>query len=180
MILVIDLNQKRNPFGFSEFVAPIASVVKPLEKCRVAHFTEVSGKNAGRYDKIILSGVALMDFAATDSPGKFAWLREYGSPVLGICAGMQVIGQVFGSRLTECKETGMTRIRTVARNPLFSSFFEAYSLHGRGVRPSSVFEVLAKSQKCIESIKHMERDIYGVMFHPEVRNQEIIRNFVSL
>ena len=180
MILIVDMNSTVNPFGFYEFVRPIVSVVKPMEKCRTEHFTKVGAGKAGKYDKVILSGTALMDSVATDAADGFGWLRGYEKPVLGICAGMQVIGMAFGSRLVNCGETGMTRIKTVSRNPLFSGRFGAYALHRRAMKPSSAFEVLAKSAKCVEAVKHWEKEIYGVLFHPEVRNQEIIRDFVSL
>ena len=40
--------------------------------------------------------------------------------------------------------------------------------------------LLAESSKCIQAVKHKEKNIYGVLFHPEVRNQEILKKFIQL
>jgi GMP synthase-like glutamine amidotransferase len=64
-------------------------------------------------------------------------------------------------------------------NALFSGKFNAYALHNFAVSPSGSFGLLAKSGKCAHAIKHKERDLYGVLFHPEVRNVQIIDNFVK-
>jgi GMP synthase (glutamine-hydrolysing) len=76
----------------------------------------------------------------------------------------------------------MREIVTVKENLLFSSSFDAYTLHNYSVKPCPDFEVLATASECnrIEAIKHKERDLYGVLFHPEVRNADIIERFLSL
>ena len=99
-------------------------------------------------------------------------------PILGICAGMQAIGMIFGSLLKPCKEIGMTEVETVKENYLFSSTFMAYELHNYGVEPSDMLEILAVSEKCIQGIKHKEEEIYGILFHPEARNKDIVTQFV--
>jgi GMP synthase (glutamine-hydrolysing) len=66
----------------------------------------------------------------------------------------------------------------VKKNYLFSSTFTAYELHNYKINPSNTFEILARSKKCIQGIKHKEKEIYGLLFHPEVRNKDIIRRFV--
>ena len=128
--------------------------------------------------QIILSGTALKDTATLSQPEKFDWLKETEKPVLGICAGMETIGVVFGCALIRCLEIGMTPISVVKENPFFSGDFKAYSLHSYCVEPSEDFEVLAKSAKCIQVIKHKNKPIYGVLFHPEVRNPELIKRFI--
>jgi GMP synthase-like glutamine amidotransferase len=32
----------------------------------------------------------------------------------------------------------------------------------------------------VQAIKHKQKDIFGVLFHPEVRNREIIERFVHV
>jgi GMP synthase (glutamine-hydrolysing) len=73
----------------------------------------------------------------------------------------------------------MTEIATLQENPLFSSSFKAYGLHNFSVAPAEDFDVLAESAQCVQAIKHRQKNIYGVLFHPEVRNQEILQRFVS-
>ncbi len=180
MILVVDMNSKVNSLGFFEFVSPIVAVANELDDCRVKHYTEVSNQNLSQCSRIILSGTALKDNVASNQPEKFSWLKEVDKPVLGICAGIQAIGVVFGSQLTSCLEIGMTQITTRKENPLFSESFRAYSLHKYSVDPSAEFEVLAESAQCIQAIKHKKKPLFGVLFHPEVRNTEIIKRFIQL
>ena len=40
MILVVDMNWKKDSLAYSEFVSPIVSVVEPLEQCEVKHFLD--------------------------------------------------------------------------------------------------------------------------------------------
>jgi GMP synthase (glutamine-hydrolysing) len=128
--------------------------------------------------KIILSGTALRDNQFMKDVEQFEWIRTCEKPMLGICAGMQIIGAMFRSSLIECQEIGMREIETVKPNPLFSSTFKAYELHNYAVSPSPAFDILAKSEKAVQAIKHKKKEIYGVLFHPEVRNKEIIKRFI--
>jgi GMP synthase-like glutamine amidotransferase len=178
MILVVDLNFKKDSLGFSEFVSPIAAIVEELDECLAKHYLEVKQEGIRKCKKIILSGTALKDNATLNQTDRFEWIKDYGKPILGICAGMQTTGLVFGARLNACLEIGMTQITTLKANPLFSSSFKAYSLHNYSIQPSSEFDVLAESVKCVQAIKHKQKEIYGVLFHPEVRNKEIIQHFI--
>lgn len=176
MILIVNMNYKR--LGYYEFVLPLYSIVEPIEPCEVTYYSRV--KDMDKYQKIILSGTPLMDNEYLTCIDTFSWIRECDTPILGICAGMQVIGLVFDSDLIPCREIGMTDIITVKENPLFSSTFSAYALHNYGILPSKNVEILAKSNKCVQGVKHKEKEIYGVLFHPEVRNKNIIKRFIQL
>jgi len=178
MILVVDMNFKKDALGFYEFVLPIVSVVKELDDYAVKHYTDLRQEDISKCDGVILSGTTLKDNATLSQLEKFEWMKTCDKPILGICAGMQTIGLVFGLRLNKCLGIGMTQITTLTENPLFSSAFKAYALHNFSVEPSAEFEVLAESAQCVEAIKHRQRNVYGVLFHPEVRNQEILQRFV--
>jgi GMP synthase-like glutamine amidotransferase len=178
MILVVDLNFKKDSLGFSEFVSPIVAIVEELDECVVRHYLEVTREDLHQCSKIVLSGTALKDNVTLKQPDKFKWIKDCDKPILGICAGMQTIGAVFGSRLEKCLEIGMVQVATLKANPLFSSSFKAYALHNYSVQPSSEFDALADSAACAQAVKHKQKDIYGVLFHPEVRNKEILRRFI--
>ncbi len=179
MILVVDMNYKKNSLGFNEFVSPILLIAEKLEKCVAKHYLEVNEKELENVDKIILSGTALKNNVTLTETSAFEWLKGCSKPVLGICAGMQTVGLVFGGRLEECVEIGMTQISTLKPNPLFSRTFKAYSLHNYSIQPPMEFDVLAESARCIQAVKHRQNDVYGVLFHPEVRNKDIIERFIS-
>jgi GMP synthase (glutamine-hydrolysing) len=180
MILIIDMNWKKDSLGYFEFVLPIASIAKSLDEYMVKHYLEVTNKELSQCDIVILSGTALRDMATLSRLEKFQWLKETEKPMLGICAGMETIGMVYGMRLARCLEIGMTQVNVVKENLLFSGGLRAYSLHSVCVEPSVDFEVWAESTKCIQIIKHKIKPIYGVLFHPEVRNPELIKRFIQL
>lgn len=179
MILVVDMNCKKKSLGFYEFVLPIVSIIQELNGYVVKHYTELTHDDLDKSDCVILSGTPLKDNVSLNQLEKFEWAKTSEKPILGICAGMQTVGLVFGLHLKPCLGIGMTEIRTVTENLLFSSTFNAYALHNFSVEPTNDFDVLAESTRCIEGIKHKHRNVYGVLFHPEVRNKEILQRFVD-
>lgn len=178
MILIVDMNWKKNSLGNYEFVLPVVAIAEKLDKCMIKNYGEVTSEDLNKCDKIILSGTALMDTATLRELEKFQWVKETKKPILGICAGMETIGMIFGAPLVKCLEIGMTQITTVKENFLVSGEFKAYSLHSYCVEHSEVFEIWAQSPKCIQLIKHKTKPIYGALFHPEVRNLELIKRFI--
>jgi GMP synthase-like glutamine amidotransferase len=180
MILVVDMDWKPNSLAFCEFVLPIVSAVQDLEECEVKHFSDIEPSQLGGYSKIILSGTALKDHATLSQLDEFGWIKTCSKPILGICAGMQTISLLYDVPLTRCLQIGMAEITTLHVNPLFQDTFKAYTLHNYSLAPSETFEALAQSTQCIQAIKHKQKPIYGVLFHPEVRNQGILEKFVNL
>jgi len=180
MILIVDMNWKRDSLAFNEFVLPIATTIQSVEECEVKHFLDIEPEKLNCYSKIVLSGTALKDQATLKQVDKFNWIKEFGKPILGICAGMQTISLVFGESLITCLQIGMIEITTLKENPLFQETFKAYALQNYSVRPCRNFEVLAESAKCTQAIKHKQKNIYGLLFHPEVRNQKILKHFLEI
>lgn len=180
MILVIDMSYKRASLGYNEFVLPIVSVLEPLESCIVKHFLDVEHSDLFSCSRIVLSGTTLKDFEAQNHLDSFQWIKTCNKPILGVCAGMQVTSLIYGVPLTPCLQVGMTEITTQKANPLFEGTFQAYTLHSLSVQPSETFTVLAYSAKCIQAIKHKQKPIYGILFHPEVRNQGLLKKFLQV
>jgi GMP synthase-like glutamine amidotransferase len=174
MMLIVDLNSERNAMSCGQFVDPLRAVCGEAE---VRHYTEAFDPSA--FSRIILAGTPLKDSDYLSRPERFLWLRECRTPVLGICAGMQSIAAAFGGKTIRCQEIGMTEIETVVDNPLMSGRFKAYSLHNMAAEVPSDFTVLAKSALCAQAMRHKSRPLYGVLFHPEVRNPGILAAFVG-
>ena len=42
------------------------------------------------------------------------------------------------------------------------------------------FEIYCEGNSISQAVKHKEREIYGVLFHPEVRQKKMISSFVGL
>ncbi len=178
MILVVDLCSHR--LSRYEFVQPILRAVKGQGKAEPFHYHELGPELLEGAERVILSGSPLADREQLEQLWAFDWLKDFKKPVLGICAGFQLLGKLHGGKLVECVEIGMTDIKTTTENPLFSGNFQAYALHGLAVESSGELEVLARSASCVQAFKHKELPHYGVLFHPEVRNQDIIQRFCQL
>jgi GMP synthase-like glutamine amidotransferase len=180
-VLVVDMNWKGATLAQYEFVKPILSVIEPIEPCTVKHYFDVAPSNVEQCSHIILSGTTLKDFDFLEHLDRFQWIKTCSKPVLGICAGMQTIIRLYSENLVPCQQVGMTEITTTKPNPLFSGDFQAYSLHTYSITSDSeTFEAIAQSAKCVQAIAHKQKPLYGVLFHPEVRNPDILKRFIEL
>ena len=129
-----------------------------------------------------MCGTALMDNDFLMDTEGFHWLKEIRKPVLGICAGMQMIGEVFGGRIVRESGIGMHEVKVEADDRIFGGRkgFTAYEMHSSTVETPNNFSVLAVSDRRPVVIRHIEKEIYGALFHPEVRNDWFVKNFLEL
>lgn len=179
---VLVINVCKEKLHYYEFVKPIESI---LIKNNISFFVK-SYKDLGKKDleiasSVIICGTSLKDFGYEKNIGKFEWIKEFDKPVLGICAGMQIIGLVFGG-----KEKTKTEIGFYFEN--FKKNFlgligkqEVYHLHNSSVNFKKLknFEIFSENSGIIQAVEHKEKEIYGVLFHPEVRQRELILSFVK-
>jgi len=183
MILLIDLCYRPGSLSRDEFVGPVARIVERAGYAwKEAHYQEVGPRDLQRADGIILCGTALEDNVFAEQVDKFRWLRDATVPVLGICAGMQALCAVFGGSIRPGCEIGMTPVRTTTDDPFLAGHaaFEAYELHSFTCDPPAEWKVLAVSDRSVQAARHPDRPLYGVMFHPEVRNDRVIGRFLAL
>src|SRR5205807_2215088 len=110
-------------------------------------------------------------------------------PVLGICYGMNVLGQAVGGEVRRAnrKEFGPADLRITRFDPLLAlggRSTRVWMSHGDQMASlPGAFETLAASDNSPHAaFRHRERPIYGLQFHPEVTHsvdgREILRNFV--
>ena len=183
MILLIDLCYEKESLSRYEFVDPIKDCVRKAGSLyEVLHFSEVEGDGAEGYEKVILCGTALKDNVYAKHIESFSWIRECEVPILGICAGMQVIGSIFGGAIVPQPKIGLEQIEIITETRLLgpSRTIEGYHLHNYGVTLPEGFMIVAGTKDRIEAFKHQEKPVYGILFHPEVRNRWIIESFVQL
>ncbi len=176
MILIINLCKEG--LHYLEFVKPVEDIVKSVGKdCFVRHYLELSNADIERADKIIICGTSLKDEEYLKQLNKFNFLKDTNKSILGICAGMQVICLIFGGKLKKQTEIGMIKVRFKRDFLGLKGEQEVYSLHNYSALPTKEFEVIARGI-CIQAVKHRQREIYGVLFHPEVRQKGLVEAFV--
>ena len=110
----------------------------------------------------------------------FKKLKNHGIDILGICSGFQIVCNMFGEEIIAQQEIGMVSVEVQSQNPLVGGDFQGYNMHNFSVDKVTSFDVLAKSEKTIQMIRHKTMNVFGVSFHPEVRNEQIITNFLSI
>ena len=183
MILLVDLCFRPRSLSRHEFVDPIAGILRRAgSKYEVVHFTEVTEDEILRADRIVLCGTALKDDLYLRRIDLFSWIGDLDKPVLGICAGMQVIAALFGGEVVPQPKIGLEAIDIVEETPLLGTprRIEGYHLHNFGVALPPGFEIVAGRPGEVEAIKHADRPVYGIIFHPEVRNRWIVERFDAL
>ena len=102
---------------------------------------------------------------------------ETGTPVLGVCLGLQCIGELYGGsvvraprvmhgKTSEIRHTGVGRVRgpARARSPRPATTRSS----SRATRCPTVLEITAESEDgLVMGLRHREFPIEGVQFHPE-------------
>ena len=113
-------------------------------------------------------------------------------PVLGVCLGLQCIGQVFGGTVVRAPEImhGKTSLIRHSGTGVFAGLpqpLEATRYHslvvGRDTVPS-VLEVTAETDDgLVMGLRHRQAPTEGVQFHPEsiipVGGQDLVGNFLA-
>ena len=113
-------------------------------------------------------------------------------PILGVCLGHQIIGQVFGGKIIHANNLmhGKTsKIRHIKKG-LFKNIqnnFEATRYHSlvvdRKKFPKKLLITAETKNKTIMGLMHKEYDIHGFQFHPESISTKVgmklIKNFIS-
>ena len=123
-------------------------------------------------------------------------IREFSGrvPILGVCLGHQALGLAFGARVVRAPRPVHGKTSTVEhdRRGVFSGLtasFQAGRYHSLVVEEASVppeLEVSARTKEdgIVMGLRHRERPVHGVQFHPEsVLTQEgrrILRNFLEM
>ena len=162
-----------------EFVNPIIEIIKSYDY-DVINYRDLETFNFQRYDKVIICGTSLQDNDYLNYLFDFNKLKNYGKGILGICSGFQIICSMFDEEIIVQEEIGMVNVEIQTQNPLASGSFQAYNMHNFSIDEVTSFNVLAKTEKTIQMISHKKINAFGVSFHPEVRNQEIVTNFLLI
>ncbi len=120
-------------------------------------------------------------------------LTKVDVPILGVCLGHQGIGCVFGAEIIHAPYPvhGLTYIVKHNNNELFQgipSEFEVVRYHSLIVNhetlPDSLEVTAYTENNLIMGLKHKEKPIWGVQFHPESINTKfgykLLENFMQI
>lgn len=155
---------------------------------------EISLEDVDKYETIILSpGPGLPDNAGIlkDLIKKYAPTKK----ILGVCLGMQAIGEVYGGTLFNLQDVfhGVaTPIKVIDKEDVIykglpESFnvgrYHSWVIANEGF-PKELNITSVEENEQIMSLKHKEYNLYGVQYHPESilteHGKEMITNFLSL
>ena len=113
-------------------------------------------------------------------------------PILGICLGHQIIGQVFGSKIIQAKKLMHGKTSKIKSNKIgilrnLPSIFEATRYHSLIIDKKTLskeLEITAETENgIIMGVKHVKYNIHGVQFHPESIKTpigiKILKNFIN-
>ena len=113
-------------------------------------------------------------------------------PILGVCLGHQIIGQVFGSKIIQAKKlmhgkTSKIKSKKIGILHNLPSIFEATRYHSLIIDKKTLskeLEITAETENgIIMGVKHVKYNIHGVQFHPEsIRTPigiKILKNFIN-
>ena len=114
-------------------------------------------------------------------------------PILGVCLGHQIIGQVFGSKIVQAKKlmhgkTSKIISKKVGILKNLPKSFEATRYHSLIIDKKSLskhLEITAESKDgLIMGVQHKKYDVHGVQFHPEsIKTKlgiKILKNFIRI
>jgi GMP synthase (glutamine-hydrolysing) len=161
--------------------------IKNLEKFfsrrhgKTIKWNHLSKVNVEEFDSIVLSGGRYYSIVGHEElwEEELELIRKSTCPILGICLGAQLVAYAFGSIIAAKNERtkGNIEISVTQADKIFGRLdrFEAYENHRWEIAATGPeMMVLARSRECIEVVRHVERNIYGVQFHPEVGCSELL------
>ena len=114
-------------------------------------------------------------------------------PILGVCLGHQIIGQVFGSKIIQAKKLMHGKTSKIISKKLgilknLPKSFEATRYHSLIIDKKTLskhLEITAESKDgLIMGVQHKKYNVHGVQFHPEsIKTKlgiKILKNFIKL
>lgn len=174
----------------SQYTQLIARRVRELNVyCEIHPFNKDLDKLPVRPNGIILSG-GPKSVNEDDAPGLNRQIFKEGTPILGVCYGLQLLAheEIPGSvEKAERREFGRSELIVDDASDLFKEIPQesiVWMSHGDHIKTlSDNYKIIGHTDNArVAGVRHKEKDIYGVQFHPEVVHTifggQILQNFV--
>ena len=113
-------------------------------------------------------------------------------PILGVCLGHQIIGQVFGSKIIQAKKLMHGKVSKIKSKKIgilkrLPNTFDATRYHSLIIDKKTLskdLEITAETTDgLIMGVKHKKYNVHGVQFHPEsIKTKigiKILKNFIE-
>jgi anthranilate synthase/aminodeoxychorismate synthase-like glutamine amidotransferase len=185
-IILID-NYDSFTFNLYHYVSSLGVTVDVVRNDKITHLQIIKNK----YDKIIISpGPGNPNQSGNCIKIVKALYRKI--PILGVCLGHQIIGQVFGSKIIQTKKlmhgkTSVIKSKKIGILKNLPSKFEATRYHSLIVDKKTLsdqLEITAETKDgIIMGLMHKKYNIHGVQFHPEsiktIIGIKILKNFIN-
>ena len=185
-IILID-NYDSFTFNLYHYVSSLGVTVDVVRNDKITHLQIIKNK----YDKIIISpGPGNPNQSGNCIKIVKALYRKI--PILGVCLGHQIIGQVFGSNIIQANKLmhGKTSIIKSKKIGILKNLpykFEATRYHSLIVDKktlSNQLEITAETKDgIIMGLMHKKYNIHGIQFHPEsiktIIGIKILKNFIN-
>ncbi len=185
-ILLID-NYDSFTFNLFHYLSSLKTKVDVIRNDKITSEEIIKKK----YDKIVIS----------PGPGnpsqsgnclKIVKSLHKNVPILGVCLGHQIIGQVFGSKIVQAKKLmhGKTSTIVSKKKGILKNLprnFEATRYHSLIIDKKTLsknLEITAETKDgLIMGVKHKKYNVHGVQFHPEsIKTKlglKILKNFIK-
>lgn len=152
---------------------------------------EVDRQKISSYNAIVLTGsqthaVAIHRRAYWEET---ELIKESSIPIFAICAGLELMVYAFGGTLKKMpQKIQEIHLLDIKQDPIFDGVADLTVYKGhRWIVDTlpDVFIPLAFSETGIEVIKHKDRFMYGVQFHPEAHMDTtnghiLLKNFLKM
>ena len=185
-IILID-NYDSFTFNLYHYVSSLGVRVDVIRNDEITHKQIIKNK----YDKIIIS----------PGPGnpnqsgnciKIVKALYKKIPILGVCLGHQIIGQIFGSKIIRANKlmhgkTSIIKSKKIGILKNLPSKFVATRYHSLIIDKKTLSDHLKITAETkdgiIMGVMHKEYNIHGVQFHPEsiktIIGIKILKNFIN-
>ena len=186
-IILID-NYDSFTFNLFHYLSSLKTKVDVIRNDKISHKEIIRRK----YDKIVISpGPGNPNQSGNCIKIVNALYKKI--PILGVCLGHQIIGQVFGSKIIQAKKLmhGKTSTIISKKTGILKNLpknFKATRYHSLIIDKKTLskdLEVTAETKDgLIMGVMHKKYNVHGVQFHPEsIKTNlglKILKNFIKL